>query len=163
MSEVEMTVSALAIDERTHTPVVLLREKDGARMLPIWIGPSEASSIAIELAGRKFQRPLTHDLLKTVIDGLGARVPRIAIVELREKTYYAKVFLERESEVLSIDARPSDCIALALRTGSPIFVREELLREEEGAMEPLTSEESMERLQKQLEEMDPDEFGKLWM
>ena len=161
MNEIEMAVSGLAIDDRTHTPVVLLREKAGVRMLPIWIGPSEASSIAIELTGRKFQRPLTHDLLKTIIEGLNARVPKIAIVDLRDKTYYARVFLERDSELLTIDARPSDCIALALRTGSPIFVREDLLRNEDP-LDEMTSEETMEKLQKQLEEMDPDEFGKLW-
>ena len=157
---IEMAVQGLAIDERTRTPVVLLKEKDGTRMLPIWIGPSEASSIALELTGRKFQRPLTHDLLKTVIDGLNATVPKIAIVELREKTYYAKVFLERDNEVLTIDARPSDCIALALRTRSPIFVKEELLRDDESGEEP--SDLSMEELQRQLEDMDPEEFGKLW-
>jgi len=159
---IEMAVSGLAIDERTRTPVVLLKEKDGTRMLPIWIGPSEASSIAIELTGRKFQRPLTHDLLKTVIDGLNATVPKIAIVELRDKTYFAKVFLERDNELLTIDARPSDCIALALRTRSPIFVQEELLREEDGAEEEMGSDQSMEDLQRQLEDMDPEEFGKLW-
>lgn len=158
---IEMTVSGLAIDERTHTPVVLLKETSGSRMLPIWIGPSEASAIALELAGKKFQRPLTHDLLKTVIDGLNARVPRIAIVELREKTYYAKVYLERDDEVLAIDARPSDCIALALRTHSPIFVAEDLLREEEDT-EEISGEKSMEELQRELEDMDPEEFGKLW-
>jgi bifunctional DNase/RNase len=157
---IEMSVSGLAIDERTHTPVVLLKEKEGSRMLPIWIGPSEASAIAIQLTGRQFQRPLTHDLLKSVIEGLEARVPKIAIIDLREKTYYAKVYLERGQEVLVIDARPSDCIALALRTGSPIFVREELLRDED--MEDMPPDESMQRLQKQLEDMDPDEFGKLW-
>ena len=157
---IEMAVQGLAVDERTRTPVVLLKEKEGTRMLPIWIGPSEASSIAIELTGRKFQRPLTHDLLKTVIDGLSATVPKIAIVELREKTYFAKVFLERDNEVLTIDARPSDCIALALRTRSPIFVKEELLREEDSVEE--ASEPSMEELQRQLEDMDPEEFGKLW-
>jgi bifunctional DNase/RNase len=159
---IEMAVSGLAIDDRTHTPVVLLKEKEGARMLPIWIGPSEASSIAIELTGRKFQRPLTHDLLKTVIDGLKATVPKIAIVELRDKTYYAKVFLERENELLTIDARPSDCIALALRTGSPILVSEELLRDAEEASGEISGEKSMEDLQRQLEDMDPEEFGKLW-
>ncbi|MGQ0720830.1 MAG: bifunctional nuclease family protein [Candidatus Eiseniibacteriota bacterium] len=158
---IEMTVSGLAIDERTHTPVVLLKEKTGSRMLPIWIGPSEASAIAIELTGRKFQRPLTHDLLKTVIDGLEAKVPKIAIVELRDKTYFAKVYLERGDEVLAIDARPSDCIALALRTRSPIFVNEDLLREED-ATEEIGGEKSMEELQRSLEDMDPDEFGKLW-
>ena len=158
---IEMSVSGLAIDERTHTPVVLLKERDGTRMLPIWIGPSEASAIAIQLTGRQFQRPLTHDLLKSVIEGLEAKVPKIAIIDLREKTYYAKVYLQRAQEVLAIDARPSDCIALALRTGSPIFVREELLRDE-GSVEEMTSETTMEQLQKQLEDMDPDEFGKLW-
>lgn len=158
---IEMSVSGLAIDERTHTPVVLLKEKNGTRMLPIWIGPSEASAIAIQLTGRQFQRPLTHDLLKSVIEGLEAKVPKIAIIDLREKTYYAKVYLERAQDVLAIDARPSDCIALALRTGSPIFVREELLREEDS-LEEMSAEQTMEQLQKQLEDMDPDEFGKLW-
>ena len=156
-----MSVSGLAIDERTHTPVVLLKEKNGPRMLPIWIGPSEASAIAIQLTGRQFQRPLTHDLLKSVIEGLEAKVPKIAIVDLREKTYFAKVYLERAQDVLAIDARPSDCIALALRTGSPIFVREELLRTEDST-EEMAGDSSMEQLQKQLEDMDPDEFGKLW-
>lgn len=159
---IEMMVSGVAIDGSTQTPVVLLKEKNGTRMLPIWIGPSEASSIAIELTGRKFQRPLTHDLLKTVIDGLSATVPKIAIVELRDKTYFAKVYLERDHEVLSIDARPSDCIALALRTHSPIFVKEELLREEGDGEELGTDTKSMEDLQRQLEDMDPEEFGKLW-
>ena len=158
-----MIVSGLAIDERTHTPVVLLKEKSGERMLPIWIGPSEASSIAIQLTGRKFQRPLTHDLLKTIVQGLGARIPKIAIVELRDKTYYAKVYLERASELISIDARPSDCIALALRTQSPIFVSEELLRDDDAMMKEVgTENKSMEQLQKALEDMDPEEFGKLW-
>jgi bifunctional DNase/RNase len=155
-----MIVSGLAIDERTHTPVVLLKEKEGDRMLPIWIGPSEASSIAMELTGRRFQRPLTHDLLKTVIEGLEAKVPKIAIVELRDKTYYAKVYLERAEELITVDARPSDCIALALRTQSPIFVSEDLLREDETP--EIGPDQSMERLQKALEEMDPEEFGKLW-
>jgi uncharacterized protein len=158
---IEMSVSGLAIDKRAQTPVVLLRERDGVRMLPIWIGPSEASSIAMELTGRKFQRPLTHDLLKTVIEGLGGEVRKVAIVDLQEKTYFARIFLERDNELLTIDARPSDSIALALRTNSPIFVGEELLRDDEEA-EELNAEPSMEELQRQLEDMDPEEFGKLW-
>ena len=158
---IEMSVSGLAIDKRAQTPVVLLQEKDGGRVLPIWIGPSEASSIAMELTGRKFQRPLTHDLLKTVIEGLGGEVRKVAIVDLQEKTYYARIFLERDNELLTIDARPSDSIALALRTNSPIFVGEELLRTEEEA-EELNPAPSMEELQRRLEDMDPEEFGKLW-
>ncbi len=160
---IEMTVSGLAIDERTHTPVVLLKEKDGPRMLPIWIGPSEASAIAIVLAQREFQRPLTHDLLKTFVDCLGAEVPKIAIVDLQDKTYFATVYLQRGDERFSIDARPSDSIALALRAGSVIVVREDLLRDEGDAMEEsMTSHSSMEDLQRTLENMDPEEFGKLW-
>jgi len=158
---IEMTVSGLAIDERTQTPVVILKEREGDRMLPIWIGPSEASSIAMELTGRKFQRPLTHDLLKVVIDGLGAVVPKVAVVDLQDKTYFAKVYLERDDEMFAIDARPSDCIALALRTKSPIFVSESLIRDPDSE-EDVAYERSMEDLQRQLEEMDPDEFGKLW-
>ncbi len=157
-----MTVQGLAIDDRTHTPVVLLKEKDGVRMLPIWIGPSEASAIAIVLAQREFQRPLTHDLLKTVIECLEASVPKIAIVDLQDKTYFAMVYLERGDERFTIDARPSDSIALALRTGSPIFVKEELLREDGDDGETMISEESMKDLQQALEKMDPEEFGKLW-
>jgi bifunctional DNase/RNase len=159
---IEMTVHGLAIDDRTHTPVVLLKEKDGSRMLPIWIGPSEASAIAIVLAQREFQRPLTHDLLKTVVECLEARVPKIAIVDLQDKTYFATVYLERGEERFTIDARPSDSIALALRTGSPIFVKEELLRDDESGEGAMASEESMEELQRALENMDPEEFGKLW-
>lgn len=158
---IEMAVSGLAIDDQTRTPVVLLKEKEGNRMLPIWIGPSEASSIAMELTGRKFQRPLTHDLLKTVIDGLGAEIPKIAIVDLKEKTYFAKIYLERGDELLTIDARPSDCIALALRAESPIFVAEELLKSEDDTTS-MSTEVSMEDLQRKLEDMDPEEFGKLW-
>ncbi|GJM45206.1 MAG: hypothetical protein DHS20C21_20480 [Gemmatimonadota bacterium] len=158
---IEMTVSGLGIDDRTHTPVVFLKEKGGQRTLPIWIGPSEASSIAMELTGRKFQRPLTHDLLRTTIEGLGGVVPKVAIVDLQEKTYFARIFLEREGELITIDARPSDSIALALRMQSAIFVKEDLLRDGDEE-EDLAAEASMEDLQRQLEDMDPEEFGKLW-
>jgi bifunctional DNase/RNase len=157
-----MVVQGLAIDDRTQTPVVLLKERDGTRMLPIWIGPSEASAIAIVLAQREFQRPLTHDLLRTVIECLGATVPKIAIVELQDKTYFAQIFLARDDERFTIDARPSDSIALALRTESPIYVNEELLREDDGSEETVSSQQSMEELQRALETMDPEEFGKLW-
>lgn len=157
-----MSVSGLAIDKKAQTPVVLLKEAGGARELPIWIGPPEASAIAMELTGRRFQRPLTHDLLKTVIEALDAEVRKVAIVDLQDKTYFARIFLEREGELITIDARPSDSIALALRTQSPIFVKEELLREDEDEADEDAAGPSMEDLQRQLEDMDPEEFGKLW-
>ena len=112
----QVKVASLGLDKATNTPVVILQETDGERVLPIWIGPGEASAIAMELAGKKFQRPLTHDLLKTVIEGLHGRVAKVLITELKDSTFFAKVMINRDqSDVLGVDARPSDSIALALR------------------------------------------------
>lgn len=157
---VEVQVSGLALDDRNKTPVVLLREREGTRVLPIWIGPSEANSIAMELAGKKFQRPLTHDLLKTVIEGLHGKVTKVLITELKESTFYARVLILQENDVLGIDARPSDSIALALRAGSPIFVSESLFqlgREEKE----ISEEETAEALRKFLRNLPPEDFGKV--
>ncbi len=156
---VEVKVAGLAIDERSKTPVVILQEIDGTRVLPIWIGPTEAGAIAMELAGKKFQRPLTHDLMKTVIEGLKATVTRVHVTELRENTFYAKVFLARDSEIIAIDARPSDSIALAIRAKAPIFVAPELMGSDR-APEPMTDEEKARALQKHLRDMNPEDFGK---
>ncbi|RPJ46902.1 MAG: bifunctional nuclease family protein [Candidatus Latescibacterota bacterium] len=157
---VEVQVSGLALDDRNKTPVVLLREREGTRVLPIWIGPSEANSIAMELAGKKFQRPLTHDLLKTVIEGLHGKVTKVLITELKESTFYARVLILQDNDVLGIDARPSDSIALALRAGSPIFVSESLFqlgREEKE----ISEEETAEALRKFLRNLPPEDFGKV--
>jgi bifunctional DNase/RNase len=159
---VEVKVAGLAIDERSKTPIVILQEIDGSRVLPIWIGPNEASSIAMELAGKKFQRPLTHDLMKTMIEGLSASVARVLITELKESTFYAKIFLLHEGEILAVDARPSDSIALAIRVKSPIFVAPELLGPR-GEEAPMTDEERAEALKKHLREMNPEDFGKFNM
>lgn len=156
---VEMKVWRLALDERTDTPVVMLQEAAGDRLLPIWIGRAEARAIAMELAGRKFQRPLTHDLIKTIIDGLDGAVAKITIVELKDSTFYAKIFIQKEDEIVGIDARPSDSIAIALRTRSPIFAAEELLQPQ-PTPDDLSEDERAEALRKYLEEMDPEDFGK---
>jgi bifunctional DNase/RNase len=156
---VEVKVAGLAIDEHSKTPVVILQEMQGTRVLPIWIGPTEAGAIAMELAGKKFQRPLTHDLMKTIVEGLKARVTRVVITELKENTFYAKIFLAREKEVLAIDARPSDSIALAIRVRSPIFVAPELLSADRTP-EPISDEEKARALQKHLRDMNPEDFGK---
>jgi hypothetical protein len=157
---VEVKVAGLAIDERSKTPVVILQEIQGARVLPIWIGPTEAGAIAMELAGKKFQRPLTHDLMKTiVVEALKVRVVRVVITELRENTFYAKIFLARDKEIIAIDARPSDSIALAIRAHSPIFVVPELLSNDRQP-EPVSEEEKARALQKHLRDMNPEDFGK---
>jgi len=156
---VEMKVWRLALDERTDTPVVMLQEAEGDRLLPIWIGRAEARAIAMELAGRKFQRPLTHDLIKTIIEGLDGSVARINIVELKDSTFYAKIFIEKAGEIIGIDARPSDSIAIALRTQSPIFAAEDLLQPQ-PVPDDLSEDERAEALRRYLEEMDPGEFGR---
>jgi bifunctional DNase/RNase len=154
-----MKVWRLALDERTDTPVVMLQEADGDRLLPIWIGRAEARAIAMELAGKKFQRPLTHDLIKTIIDGLDGAVAKIIIAELRDSTFYAKIFIQKADEIVGIDARPSDSIAIALRTRSPIFAAEDLLQPQ-PTPDDLSEDERAEALRRHLEEMDPEDFGK---
>lgn len=159
---IEVTVAQLGLDRTTNSPVVILREKDGARVLPIWIGPAEASAIAMELQGIKPPRPMTHDLLKTVITGLGASVRRILISTLKDKTYFAELLLARDDHLFQLDARPSDSIALALRVNAPIFTEADLLEqatEESGTPAPDPSLEA-EKLREWLEKMDPEDFGK---
>ena len=157
---IEVTVQQLGLDRTSNSPVVILREKEGTRVLPIWIGPAEASAIAMELQGLKPARPMTHDLLKTVITGLGASVRRILISSLKDKTYFAELWLAREDHLFQLDARPSDSIALALRVQAPIFTDDGLL---EQALEDGTSPDpdtAAQQLRAWLERMDPQDFGK---
>lgn len=126
-SLVEVEVASLGLDKASNTPVVILRERDGERLLPIWIGPGEASAIAMELAGIKFSRPLTHDLLNTVVNSLGSELLRVLITRVEENTYFASLIFRRNGEVISIDSRPSDSVALALRASAPIYAADGLL------------------------------------
>src|SRR5262249_57407149 len=114
MRIVEVRVNGLMLEHKSQQNIVILREVDGERILPIWIGPGEAQAIRRILSEEPFPRPLTHDLLAIVVEGLKAKITKVVIADLRENTFFASVFIERESEVLSIDARPSDSIALAL-------------------------------------------------
>lgn len=124
---VEVRVQSLGLDRTSNTPVVILQEKNGTRVLPIWIGPSEASAIAMELAGMKFSRPLTHDLFASVILGLGGSLQRVLITKVVDNTYYAELVIQRGAELISVDARPSDSIAIALRLDAAIYTNDELL------------------------------------
>lgn len=124
---IEVKVQSLGLDRTSNTPVVILQEVDGTRVLPIWIGPGEASAIAMELAGMKFSRPLTHDLFATVIMGLGGSLQRVMITKVIDHTYFAELIIHRDAEVISIDARPSDSIAIALRMSASMYTTEDLL------------------------------------
>lgn len=124
---VRVEVSSLGLDKSSNTPVVILKEVEGERLLPIWIGPAEASAIAMELAGIKFSRPLTHDLVNTIVGSLGSELVRVLITRVEENTYFATLLFRRNGEMISIDSRPSDSVALALRASAPIYAAEGLL------------------------------------
>jgi len=159
---IEVQVVHLGLDQTTNSPVVLLREKDGERVLPIWIGPAEASAIAMELQGVKAQRPMTHDLLMHVILGLGGELRRVTITNVRDNTYFAELLIRRDEQVVQVDARPSDSIALALRLHAPIFTTDDLLDHSAGEAGPPAPERRLdaESLKQYLEKLDPQDFGR---
>jgi bifunctional DNase/RNase len=155
---IEMSIKGLMVDPITNMPIVILRDADNQRVLPIWVGPVEANAIALQIENVAPPRPMTHDLLKNVLGELGARLVRVVIASLRENTFYAYLELEREGEVVLIDARPSDAIALSLRTKTPVFVDPHVL--EQAKSVDVTSETAdQERLQRWLESLDPDDLG----
>ncbi len=158
---VRMRVAHLGLDRTTNTPVVVLQEEAGERTLPIWIGASEANAIALELQGIHPERPLTHDLMKLLVAGLGGELRRVVIASLRENTYLAQLLIYRGGDVFEVDARPSDSIALALRMNSPIFLNEELLERGNGGEvtppEPTTDPDALKRF---LEKLDPQDLGR---
>jgi len=166
----QVRVAHLGLDRTTNTPVVILQEQDGQRVLPIWIGPAEASAIAMELAGVKFSRPLTHDLLKQVIVGLGAELRKVIITQVKDNTYFAELHIYRGDTVIQIDARPSDSIALALRLKAPIFTSDALLEltsidTTDNTIQPGGTGAGgapldADTLKSYLQNLDPEDFGK---
>lgn len=154
-----MKVDKLGIDLLTHDPVVILKDMEGRRYLPILIGPFEATAIALALEGTPVPRPLSHDLMRSIIHSLKAKVARIIIHDIQENTFYAKVVLESNGGTLEIDARPSDSIALALRTNAPIFVSERIVLEETVA-DKQASEEEQKKFKRFIENLKPSDFQK---
>jgi hypothetical protein len=159
-----MTVGGLTLDPVTKTPIVILRDPDNKLNLPIWIGLLEATAIAAELEGIKMARPLTHDLLRGILGELETAVEWIDVTELRDNTYYALIHLRTGDRRLTIDARPSDAISLALRTKSPIYVAKavleasSVLQQMEDARDPDLSNVSRDKWAEILEKMSPDDF-----
>ena len=155
----QMKVSGIALDPFTNTPIVILKDSKNERTLPIWIGFMEASSIAMELEKTPRIRPITHDLVKNLIEKLGFHVSRIEVTDLRDDTFYACMHIKKDSEEYILDARPSDAIAIALRTDSPIFVNEGVLDKSKS----IEIDEDKEKLEKLLEQMPESTFGKYKM
>jgi bifunctional DNase/RNase len=160
--EIEMAIKGYLPDPITNMPVIILREIHGQRVLPIWVGVFEANAIQLQMEGVQTPRPMTHDLLKTVIDELGGHLERIVVCDLRDNTFYATLHVLSPSGPRVVDARPSDAIALALRSGARIFVEEAVIQ---SARSVESSREAMDvgRLQKWLENLSDDEMGKYKM
>jgi hypothetical protein len=160
--EIQMTIKGLMIDPITNMPIIILRDDDGQRLLPIWVGVFEANAIALQIENVQTPRPMTHDLLRNVISDLEAKVERVVVCELKDNTFYATIHLRSGARIVTVDARPSDAIALALRTSSPIYVDEAVIQ---NARAVESSKDSMDvgRLQKWLEGLSEDELGKYKM
>ena len=157
-----MELKGLMLDPASNLPIVILREQEGARLLPIWIGVFEANAIALRLDGFAPARPMTHDLLNSAFTNLGASVDRIVICDLRDTTFYARIHLQLEDRAVEIDSRPSDAIALALRAEAPIFVLGSVLEKAQAA-DRATEVSDEEQLRRWLEEISPEELGKYTM
>ena len=156
---IEMSLAGVRIELPTQSPIVLLREQGGDRYLPIWIGQSEAQAIAIALQGVVTPRPMTHDLLKNILDEVAVQVDSISITELREGTFYAAINLRRNGSSYEVSSRPSDAIALAVRLGCPILANEDVLAEA-GILIPNEGEEEeeVEKFREFLENVNPEDF-----
>ena len=159
--QIEMTIK-LMVDPITNLPIILLRDRDGQRVLPIWVGASEANAIALQIENITTPRPMTHDLLRNVIHDLKAEIRKVVVSDLKDNTFYALIHLEVNGEPLAVDARPSDAIALALRARAPIFVEDRVI-DNAKTTDFAPDKADAERLQKWLESLDPDEMGKYKM
>jgi bifunctional DNase/RNase len=159
---VEMKIKGLMIDPVSNMPIIILKDSSGDQVLPIWVGIFEANAIAMQLEKIVSPRPMTHDLLRNVIEGLEGRVDRIVITDLKENTFFALIHVTRNGHQLAIDARPSDAMALALRSEVPILVEETVLEKSSVSSEESGSDET-ERLRKWLEQVDPEELGRYEM
>ncbi|MFQ5894293.1 MAG: bifunctional nuclease family protein [Nitrospinota bacterium] len=167
---IEMKVKGLTLDPLTNMPIVILKDLEGKRALPIWVGIFEANAIALEMENVSTPRPMTHDLIKNIIVGMDAKVSRVVVSDLRDNTFYANIYLTFNRTEVEIDSRPSDAIALALRVGAPIFVAAKVIEEAksieiaeqaekaEGQTQPGPDE--TEEWKKWLENLKPEDFGK---
>ena len=156
--QIEMSIKGLMVDPISNNPIIILRDKEGAKTLPIWVGMFEANAIALQIENISTPRPMTHDLLRNVIHDLKASVQKIVVCDLQDSTFYALIYLTLNGEVVAIDARPSDAIALALRTRAPIFVEEAVI-DNAKTVDVTADTQDADRLHKWLESLDPDDLG----
>ena len=159
---IEMTVKGLTLDPLTNMPIVILKDMEEKRVLPIWIGLFEANAIALELEKITTPRPMTHDLMRDLINGLNATVTKIVVNDLKNSTFYAMIHLVMNSNQIEVDSRPSDAIALALRSNAPIYVAAEVVNKARSIDVSRESEDA-DQLKEWLENLKPEDFGKYQM
>ncbi|MCS7042387.1 MAG: bifunctional nuclease family protein [Bryobacteraceae bacterium] len=160
--EIEMKIRGLMMDPVTNMPIVILKDLAGTQILPIWVGIYEANAIALEIEKVATPRPMTHDLIKNLLLGLETGVQKVVVSELKDDTFYAVIWLERNGELISIDSRPSDALALALRVDCPIYVEEEVLRSSKSAAS-MAEKSGNEELKRWLEGLNDEDFGRYKM
>jgi len=152
----QVYVSGIALDREREFPVVLIKSDSGDEVLPIWIGAAEAAAIFTVLAGRTFERPMTHDLMKLIVEELGARIDGIEITGLQDDTYFARIVLRRGEDLFYLDAQPSDSIALALRAQAPVHIDEELFERHKRIMR--SGPDGVDAGRQGFDEIDTDDF-----
>jgi hypothetical protein len=160
--EVEMKIRGLMMDPVTNMPIVVLKDPAGDAVLPIWVGIYEANAIALEIEKVATPRPMTHDLIKNLLTGLDTKVHKVVVTELRDDTFFAVIWMEREGHVIRIDSRPSDALAIAMRLDCPIFVEDDVLKSSKLAA-TVSDKVSNEELRKMLENMNDEDFGRYKM
>ncbi len=156
--QVPMEIIGVRVELPTNTPILLLRERDGSRYLPIWIGTPEATAIALALEGVETARPLTHDLLRTIVEALGADVEQVNVTGLDDGIFFADLIIGTNGDELTISSRPSDAIALATRTGSPVFASKALLDEAGVEIHDENEEQQIEQFKEFLDDINPEDF-----
>ena len=165
MREIEFKIKGLMMDPVTNSPIVVLQDTTSDTLLPIWVGIFEANAIALQIEKVDTPRPMTHDLIKVLLNHLNARVTKVVVTELKENTFFAMIFLDVEGKTVTIDSRPSDAIALALRTDSPIFVTDDVLTKSasSAAASPSAEKSTPDEIKQWLENLNPDDLGKYKM
>ncbi len=160
--EVEMKIRGLMMDPMTNMPIVVLKDLGGDAVLPIWVGIYEANAIALEIEKVTTPRPMTHDLIKVLLTGLDTTLKKVVVSELKDETFYALIWLEREGELISVDSRPSDALALALRHDCPIYVEDKVLQNSKNS-NAVSEKVNNEELRKWLENLNDEDLGRYKM
>ncbi len=160
--DIEMKIRGLMMDPVSNMPIVVLKDVQGTAILPIWVGVYEANAIALEIEKVQTPRPMTHDLLKNLLLGLEVQVQKVVVSELKDDTFYAIIWMERDGQIISVDSRPSDALALALRLDCPIFVSEQVLKNSKVAS-AVSEKSTHEELRKWLEGLSDEDLGRYKM